>query len=259
MSLPRTQPAAAGPSPARRTVLAKRVRWLVAATITYNMIEAVVAITAGTIASSTALIGFGLDSVVEVSSAAAVAWQFSARDHETQQAREKTTLRIIAISFFVLAAYITVESIRNLLGAAEADHSTVGLALAAVSLVVMPVLSYAQRRTGRELGSASAVADSKQTLLCTYLSAVLLVGLGLNSLFGWSWADPIAALVIAAVAVKEGRDAWRGDTCCTVPHLDEPSGHPGQADDAYSCGPGCDCCPPPTTQSRHDHSEQGQP
>jgi divalent metal cation (Fe/Co/Zn/Cd) transporter len=195
----------------RRDVLARRVRLLVAATITYNVIEAAVAITAGSMASSTALIGFGLDSVVEVASAAAVAWQFAARDPET---REKTALRIIAFSFFALAAYVTVESVRTLLGDTEPEHSSVGLALAALSLAVMPVLSYAQRRAGRELGSRTAVADSKQTLLCTYLSAVLLVGLGLNSLFGWSWADPVAALVIAAVAVKEGRDAWRGDACC---------------------------------------------
>jgi divalent metal cation (Fe/Co/Zn/Cd) transporter len=124
-------------------------------------------------------------------------------------------LRIIAVSFFALAAYVTVESIRALVGADRAEHSTVGLVLAAVSLAVMPILSAAQRRAGRELGSASAVADSKQTLLCTYLSAVLLVGLAVNSLFGWWWADPAAALIIAAVAVKEGREAWRGDTCCS--------------------------------------------
>lgn len=211
-------------SPARRSVLTSRVRWLVAATITYNVVEAAVAITFGTIASSTALIGFGLDSVVEVASAAAVAWQFSARDHE---ARERVALRIIAISFFALAAYVTVESLRALFGGAEADHSTVGLVLAAVSLVVMPALSYTQRRTGRELGSASAVADAKQTLLCTYLSGVVLVGLGVNSLFGWTWADPLAALVIAAVAVKEGREAWRGDTCCApqVPAASECCDH----------------------------------
>nr|BFE78145.1 hypothetical protein GCM10020093_007460 [Planobispora longispora] len=159
------------------------------------------AITAGAVASSAALIGFGLDSIVEVASAAAVAWQFSAADHER---RERTALRIIAISFFALAAYVTVDAVRALLGGGEAEHSTPGLILAALSLAVMPFLSAAQRRAGRELGSASAVADSKQTLLCTYLSAVLLAGLALNSAFGWSWADPIAALVIAAVAVKEG-------------------------------------------------------
>ncbi len=205
-----------GPAPGRRDTLRRRIRLLVAATITYNVIEAVVAVTAGTLASSAALVGFGLDSVVEVASATAVAWQFSATDH---QAREKTALRIIAIFFFALAAYVTVDAVRALLGAGEAEHSTPGLTLAALSLVIMPVLSYAQRRAGRELGSASAVADSKQTLLCTYLSAVLLAGLALNSAFGWSWADPIAALVIAAVAVKEGREAWRGDACCAAPTL----------------------------------------
>jgi divalent metal cation (Fe/Co/Zn/Cd) transporter len=194
-----------------RAVLTRRIRLLVAATITYNVVEAVVAITAGTMASSSALVGFGLDSTVEVASATAVAWQFSAAD---PQARERRTLRIIAISFFALAGYVTVESVRTLLGADEAQHSTVGIALAAVSLVVMPWLSWAQRRAGRALGSATAVADSKQTLLCTYLSAVLLAGLLLNSLLGWSWADPLAALVIAAVAVKEGREAWRGEGCC---------------------------------------------
>lgn len=211
MNLPLLQPTGAGPTPVRRSVLAKRVQLLVAASITYNVIEAVVAITAGTLASSTALIGFGLDSIIEVSSAAAVAWQFAGRDPE---AREKVALRIIAVSFFALAAYLTVESVRAFIGGADAEHSTIGLVLAAVSLAVMPGLSYAQRRAGRELGSRTAVADSKQTLLCTYLSAVLLVGLAVNSLFGWSWADPIAALIIAAVAVKEGREAWKGDSCC---------------------------------------------
>ncbi|GAB2781724.1 cation transporter [Amycolatopsis magusensis] len=195
----------------RRAVLTRRVRLLVAATITYNVIEAIVAISAGTIASSTALIGFGLDSVIEVASATAVAWQFSGSDPE---ARERTALKVIAVSFFALAAYVTVEAVRTLFGADPAEHSTVGIVLAAVSLAVMPFLSHAQRRAGRELGSASAVADSKQTLLCTYLSGVLLVGLLLNSLFGWYWADPLVALVIAAVAVKEGREAWRGKHCC---------------------------------------------
>ncbi len=211
-------PAAVAVGPARRQVLTRRIRLLVAATISYNVIEAVVALTAGAQASSTALIGFGLDSLVEVSSAAAVAWQFSTPDHE---AREKAALRIIALSFFALAAYVSVESVRALLGYAEPRPSIVGIVLAAVSLVVMPWLSWAQRRTGRELESRSAVADSKQTLLCTYLSAVLLVGLGLNSLFGWSWADPIAGLIIAAVAVREGREASKGRNCCGPAPLPE--------------------------------------
>jgi divalent metal cation (Fe/Co/Zn/Cd) transporter len=212
MSLPLISLSPAGPSRERRGVLIRRIQLLVAATITYNAIEAIVAISAGRVANSTALIGFGLDSVIEVSSAAAVAWQFAGRNPE---AREKTALRIIAISFFALAAYVAIESVRSLIGGTAAEQSTVGIALAAVSLAIMPGLSYAQRRAGRELGSRTAVADSKQTLLCTYLSAVLLVGLLLNSLLGWSWADSIAALVIAAVAIKEGREAWRGDTCCT--------------------------------------------
>lgn len=197
--------------PARRALLHRRIRWFVAATITYNVIEAIVAIGEGTRVSSTALIGFGLDSVIEVSSAAAVAWQFSGPEPE---AREKIALRIIAVSFFALAGYVTVESIRSLSGAAEAGHSAIGIGLTTASLVIMPLLSWAQRRTGRELGSRSALADSKQTLLCTYLSAVVLAGLVLNSLLGWSWADPIAALILAGVAVNEGREAWRGETCC---------------------------------------------
>lgn len=235
-----------GPSPARRAVLSQRIRWFVAATISYNVVEAVVALAAGARASSSALIGFGLDSVIEVASAAAVAWQFAGRDPE---AREKTALRVIAFSFFSLAAFVTVDAARSLLGAGEAEHSTVGLVLAAVSLAVMPLLSYGQRRTGRELGSRSAVADSKQTLLCTYLSAVLLVGLALNSLFGWSWADPVAALVIAAVAVREGLEAWRGDACCSPAAALRTDSVDATGD---RCGPGCaDACCAPTTRTDH--------
>ena len=212
------------------SALVRRVRLLVAATIAYNVVEAVVAIAAGTRVSSTALVGFGLDSVIEVSSATAVAWQFAAVDHRR---RERVALRVIAVSFFALAGFVGVESVRALAGGERAGHSTVGLVLAAVSLVVMPVLSGAQRRAGRRLGSASAVADSKQTLLCTYLSAVLLVGLAANSAFGWWWADPVAALVIAVVAVKEGRDAWRGDTCCA------PALTPTTAPAGAGCADGC--------------------
>jgi divalent metal cation (Fe/Co/Zn/Cd) transporter len=195
----------------RRATLERRIRLLVAATITYNVLEAAVALAEGTRVSSSALIGFGLDSVVEISSAAAVAWQFSAKDPET---REKAALRFIAISFFALAAYVAVDAVLSLLGLGEARPSLIGIVLAAASLIIMPVLSLAQRRAGRELGSLSTVADSKQTLLCTYLSAILLVGLILNMLWGWSWADPIAAIGIAAIAVREGVNAWRGDPCC---------------------------------------------
>jgi len=196
--------------PGRTLVLRRRIRWIVAATIVYNVIEAVIAIAAGTVASSAALVGFGLDSIVEVLSAAAVAWQFSAPDPEK---REKTALRVIAWSFFALAAYVSVDAGLSLFGLREAEHSPVGIALAAVSLAVMPFLSLAERRAGRELGSATAVADSKQTLICSYLSAALLVGLLLNSLLGWAWADSVAALVIVVFAVREGLEAWRGDAC----------------------------------------------
>jgi divalent metal cation (Fe/Co/Zn/Cd) transporter len=227
LGVPTTRPAI---SDERRRVLSRRIRWFVAATISYNVIEAVIALTEGTRVSSAALVGFGLDSVIEVSSAAAVAWQFAGKDPES---REKAALRVIAFSFFALAAYVTVDAIRSLFGLGEAKHSTVGIALAAVSLAIMPLLSWAQRRTGRELGSLSAVADSKQALLCTYLSAVLLAGLLLNSLFGWSWADPIAALAIAAVAVREGLEAWRGRTCCPTPL---------QIANRTADDPSCDCC-----------------
>ncbi|HWG92648.1 MAG TPA: cation transporter [Mycobacteriales bacterium] len=198
---------------ARTALLRRRVRLVVAATITYNAVEAAVALSAGAAADSSALIGFGLDSVVEVLSAAAIAWQFAGgRNHAD---REHVALRVVALSFFALASFVGVDAVRTLVGAEQAAHSTVGIVLAAVSLTVMPGLSWFERRTGRELGSASVVADSRQTLLCAALSAVLLVGLVANSALGWWWADPLAALVIAAVAVREGVEALRGDTCCT--------------------------------------------
>ncbi|MFL0565425.1 cation diffusion facilitator family transporter [Microbacterium sp. 179-I 1D1 NHS] len=196
----------------RRHVLQRRIRWIVTATIAYNLIEAVVAITAGTVASSAALVGFGLDSTIEVLSAAAVAWQFTRRDPERW---EKGTLRVIAVAFFALAAYVTLTSVLALIGQVDVEHSTLGIVITALSVAIMPFLSFAERRAGRELGSATAVADSKQTLICTYLSAAVLVGLVLNSLFGWWWADAIAGLVIAAFAVREGIEAWRGDACAT--------------------------------------------
>lgn len=201
-------------TPARVAILKRRIRLIVAITITWNIIEAVIALIAGGAASSAALVGFGLDSIIEVLSAAAVAWQFATPDPAR---REKTALRIIAISFFALATYVSVDVVLSLTGVREPEHSAVGIILAALSLAVMPFLSLIERRTGRELGSVSAVADSKQTLICSYLSAALLVGLLLNSMMGWAWADSAAALIIAVVAVREGIEAWRGDACCTTP------------------------------------------
>lgn len=201
-------------TPSNRTlILRRRIRWIVAATITYNIIEAVAAITAGSVASSAALVGFGLDSIVEVLSAAAIAWQFTARDPET---REKTALRLVAVSFFTLAIYVTIDATLSLTGLRTVEHSTIGIILTALSLIIMPALSWAERHTGKKLGSASAIADSKQTLICAYLSGAVLIGLLLNTLFGWTWADPIAALVIVGFAVKEGIEAWKGDAC-TIP------------------------------------------
>lgn len=195
----------------RRGLLGRRARLLAGASVVYNVVEAVVAVSAGLVAGSVALVGFGLDAVVEVSSGLIVLWQFA---HHLPESRERLALRLMAFSFFALAAYVSVGSVLALVGGAEPDHSPVGIGLAAASLVVMPFLSWAQRRTGRELGSNAVVADSTQTLLCTYLSAVLLGGLLLNSLLGWSWADPVAGLVIAAVAAREGVQAWRGEGCC---------------------------------------------
>jgi len=220
----------------RRTQLGRRAQLLAGASVTYNVIEAVVAISAGLVAGSVALVGFGLDSVVEVSSGLIILWQFRHRMPET---RERQALRLMAFSFFALAAYVTIESLRALFGGSEPDSSTVGIALAAASLVIMPFLSWAQRRTGQALGSNAVVADSTQTLLCTYLSAVLLIGLVLNATLGWSWADPIAGLVIAAVAVKEGRESWRGGGCCTpAGHAD---GHAARESADSVCADGC--CP----------------
>ena len=196
----------------RRPLLQRRIRIIVAITIGYNVIEAVVALVAGHAASSAALVAFGLDSVVEVLSAAAVAWQFTRKDPDRF---EKPTLRVIAVAFFALAAYVTVTSVLSLTGAVKVEHSTVGIVLAAVSVVVMPGLSLLERRTGVELGSASAIADSKQTLICTYLSAAVLIGLVLNSTLGWGWADAVAGLVIAGFAIREGVEAWKGDACAT--------------------------------------------
>ncbi|HEX8079587.1 MAG TPA: cation transporter [Jatrophihabitans sp.] len=224
--------------PTRRQQLGRRAQLLAGASVAYNLVEAVVAISAGLIAGSIALVGFGLDSIVEVSSGLIILWQFR---HPLPESRERRALRLMALSFFVLAAYVTFESLRALIVGHEPDPSAVGIGLAAASLVVMPFLSWAQRRTGRSLGSNAVVADSTQTLLCTYLSAVLLAGLLFNATLGWSWADPIAGLVIAAVAVREGFEAWRGEGCACGPVLSDTATAPGLVADA-GCADGC-CAP----------------
>ncbi|WP_084104523.1 cation transporter [Demequina sp. NBRC 110056] len=223
-------------TPERRALLTRRIRIIVSLTIAYNLVEAVVALAAGAAASSTALLGFGLDSVVEVTSAAIVAWQFTATD---PRRRERLAMRLIAVSFFALAAIVLVEATRAVLTGAQPEASPVGIVLASLSVAIMPTVSYLERRAGRELGSPTAVADSRQTLICAYLSVALLLGLVLNAWLGWWWADPAAAAVIAGFAVREGLEAWRGDGCCATSGA-LLHGHA----ETCACDAGCDdgCC-----------------
>lgn len=235
--------AAAAVSPTDRVRLGRRAQLLAGASVSYNAVEGVVAVTAGLVAGSVALVGFGLDSAIEVSSGLIILWQFR---HRLPESREQQALRLIAVSFFALAAYVSFESVRALITGAEPEASPVGIVLAAASLMIMPFLAWAQRRTGKALRSNSVVADSNQTLLCSYMSAALLVGLALNAVLGWWWADPLAGLVIAAIAVNEGREAWRGKGCCapTAPGVTTALPVAAAEDGACSCSTGCagGCC-----------------
>jgi len=205
--------AATRPDQERKRVLRRRVKIIVSLTIGYNVIEGIIALIAGAAANSAALIGFGIDSGVEVLSTTAVAWQFTRRDPERY---EKPVLRVIAIAFFALAAYTIVGSTLTLTGVTQPESSSTGIVLAAVSVVIMPALSLLERRTGLELGSATVVADAKQTMICSLLSAAVLIGLVANAAFSWAWADALAAIVIGLFAVREGLEAWNGDTCATA-------------------------------------------
>jgi divalent metal cation (Fe/Co/Zn/Cd) transporter len=196
----------------------RRWAWaLTALTIGWNSLEAVIAIVSGLLAGSIALVGFGLDSVVEVSSAVVIVWRLSRQgsNHEANERAEKRAVRLIALSFVAIAGYVIYDSATKLLGIADKpEHSTIGLALVALSLIVMPGLAWAKRTVAAGLGSVALKADAAETQLCTYLSAVVLVGLGANTLLGWWWMDPIAGLVVAGLALKEGWEAWQsGDLC----------------------------------------------
>jgi divalent metal cation (Fe/Co/Zn/Cd) transporter len=182
--------------------LRRRGFWLEYASMTWMTAEAAVAITAGVIASSIALVGFGLDSVIEFFAAAIVVWQLRGEDRETR------AVRLIGITFFALAAYLTVQAIRDLAGHTRPQHSTAGLAVTAAALIVMPLLAVAKRHIGRALGNRTLVADSAESALCALTAAAALLGIGLNAWLGWWWADPAAGLVIAALAVREGLEAW---------------------------------------------------
>jgi divalent metal cation (Fe/Co/Zn/Cd) transporter len=194
----------------------RRARLLAWVGVAWHCVEAAVAIGAGIAAGSIALVGFGADSLIEAAAGLVVLWLFGAARTSSDAAEERAQ-KLIAASFYVLAAYIGIEAVRSLAGGHHPDGSAVGIALSVVTLAAMPPLAKAKARVAERLGSSATKSESRQTLLCAYLSAALLVGLVLNALAGWWWADPLTALVIAAVALREGRDAWRGESCCTAP------------------------------------------
>jgi divalent metal cation (Fe/Co/Zn/Cd) transporter len=202
-----------GPAPGERARLERRTRLLAWAGIAWHVVEFAIAIAAGLAAGSIALIGFGADSLIEALAGGVVLWLFTGGRRGSSTA-ERRAQQLIALSFFVLAAYVGVEALRTLVNVDRPDPSWVGIGLAAFTAPTMPLLAYAKRRLGTQLHSAATVKEAAQTQLCAYLSIALLLGLGANALAGWWWADPIAALAIAAVAVREGRASWRGEGCC---------------------------------------------
>lgn len=198
-----------------RESLVRRGRRLEYFTIAYNSLEGLVALVAGLMAGSIALVGFGFDSLIEVTSGAALVWRLHSDADESRRERvEAITLRIVGVCFLLLAAYVSYDAIKSVIWREEAHESIPGIILAIASLIVMPLLVRAKRKVARGINSSALMADSKQTELCTYLSAILLAGLLLNALVGWWWADPVAALVMVPIIVKEGIEALRGDTCC---------------------------------------------
>jgi divalent metal cation (Fe/Co/Zn/Cd) transporter len=188
----------------QETRLRRRGFWLEYASMAWMTTEAAIAITAGVIASSIALVGFGLDSVIEFFAAAIVVWQLRGEGED----QETRAVRLIGVTFFALAVYLTVQSLRDLVGHARPGQSAAGLAVAAAALIVMPLLAAAKRRTGRALGNQALIADSAESALCAFTSAAALLGVGLNAWLGWWWADAAAGLVIAALALREGLEAW---------------------------------------------------
>ncbi len=211
-----------------RAQLVRRARLLAWIGLGWHGIEAAIAIAAGVIAGSVALVGFGADSLIELAAGLVVLWRLAS----ARAISERRAQQLIAASFYLLSAYVAVEAILSLLAAGDRPAvSWVGIGLAVLTLATMPVLAKAKARIADELGSSATKSESRQTMLCAYMSAGLLLGLGLNALLGWWWADPITALGIAAVAVKEGRNAWRGEACCTAPST-------GTDGDGYKDG----CC-----------------
>lgn len=192
----------------QRLTSARRGKLLAYLTIIWNSLEGIIAIGAGVVAGSVALVGFGVDSVIEVSSGAIILWRLAAGEH-----RERLALRLVGISFIALAAYVTFDAVKSLINREPPEASYVGIAVAALSLAVMPWLAREKRKVASRLNSNAMLADSRQTDICAYLSAIVLGGLGLNALFGWWWADPVAALIMVPIIAKEGIDGLRGKTC----------------------------------------------
>ena len=222
------------PKAGERERLVRRARLLAWLGVGWHGIEAAVAIGAGLAASSIALIGFGADSLIESAAGIILLWRFAASRVSSEDA-ERRAQRLIGVTFYVIALYVGFEAVRSLLTGERPDASWVGIGLAAVTLVTMPPLAIAKTRIGERLGSSATKSEGQQNMLCAYLSAALLVGLGANALFGLWWADPVTALLIAGVAVREGRESWRGESCCTTPLVAEEAGD-GCCDD--------DCCEP---------------
>jgi divalent metal cation (Fe/Co/Zn/Cd) transporter len=216
-----TQPIQLGSRPqnsGERDRLVRRAKQLAWLGVGWHGVEAAIAIGAGLIAGSIALIGFGADSLIESFAGFILLWRFAA-SRVTSEDAERWAQKLISISFYAIAAYVGFEAVRSLLTGDRPEASWVGIGLAAITLVTMPPLAIAKGRIGEKLGSSATKSEGQQNMLCAYLSAALLVGLGANALFGLWWADPVTALVIAGVAVKEGRESWRGDSCCTAPIL----------------------------------------
>jgi divalent metal cation (Fe/Co/Zn/Cd) transporter len=221
---------------AEREQLVRRAKQLAWLGVGWHGVEAAIAVGAGLVAGSIALVGFGADSLIESFAGFILLWRFAA-SRATKEDAELRAQKLIAISFYVIAAYVGFEAVRSLLTGERPEPSWVGIGLASVTLVTMPPLAIAKGRIGEKLGSSATKSEGQQNMLCAYLSAALLVGLGANALFGLWWADPVTALVIAGVAVREGRESWRGESCCTVPIV-------SRAEEAQSGACGCedDCC-----------------
>ena len=198
--------------PDRRAELERRARLLAWAGNAWHVIEFAVAVTAGIVAGSVALVGFGIDSVIEVLAGGVIVWLFTGGRGSSHRA-ERRAQQLIAASYGLLVVYVGVEAVRDLIGSHHPEASWIGIGLAAVTAPTMPLLARAKRNVGRQLNSSATVSEAGQNMICAYLSIALLVGLGANALFAWWWADPLAALAIAAVAAREGVASWQGKSC----------------------------------------------